>query len=131
MYGFCESLRASEMYTPGVSSATGVSGGAINAVCLAAGISVAPGSTFRMAFLEALRRKANTSTAVYEALDAALPARFDAAAIAGRARIAVVEVEDARAPWRARAPIVVDAFESRTDLIEGVCASAHIPFLMK
>ena len=128
MYGFCEALRTSPERFSGGSTATGVSGGAINAVCLASGVSVAPDSDFITVMKQTLRRRgSNTTLAVREALDATLPDDV-AAQISGRAIVAMVEANGG--PWRWSKPLLASEFESKEDVIGAVCASAHLPFLM-
>lgn len=127
MYGFCNALQRSEMWMPGASSATGVSGGAINAVCLAAGIDVSPSSLYQSELRAALKRKPSAPVdAIRRALEACLPHDV-ATRLQGRARLAVVLAEG---PWRERRPILVDTFDDKEDVIGAVCASAHLPYLM-
>jgi hypothetical protein len=127
MYGFCNALQHSELWTPGVSCATGVSGGAINAVCLAADVDISPSSIYQAELRAALKRRPKgTGLAIRSALDAALPHDV-ASRIQGRARIAVVL---AKGSWRERRPIIIDRFEDKEDVIGAVCASAHLPYLM-
>jgi hypothetical protein len=122
MYGFCDALRTSDMLSP-TSCFTGVSGGAINAVCLAAGVSVARGSTFRETMAQSVRKQ-NTIESIRTALEAALPDDVTTN-IAGRVRIAVIDLEADRST-----PVLIDAFDDKADLIGAVCASAHLPFIM-
>ena len=100
------------MWTHGESIATGVSGGAINAVLLAAGVDVSPASCYQTELRAALKRhKGNTTPAVRSALDAALPENV-AAEISGRARIAVVKADGTS--WASRRPLLIDTFEDTT-----------------
>lgn len=126
MYGFCDALRTSDRWTDGVSIATGVSGGAINAVCLAANVAVAPGSTYQ----DALRAEIRSGDIIYAircALEEALPNNV-ASKISGRARVAIVKADGSS--WRSRQVLLVDQFRDKEDVISAVCASAHLPFLM-
>lgn len=128
MYGFCETLRTSDLFTAGASTTTGVSGGAITAVCLQAGVSLSPDSEFQRALRAALKRKgSNTTLAIRDALDAALPSDV-ATRIGGRARIAIVRADGTA--WRTRQPRLFETFEDKADVIGAVCASAHLPYLM-
>lgn len=128
MYGFCEALRTSNLYDSSASTCTGVSGGAINAVCLAADVSVAPEAKFITTVKQTLRRRnSNMILAIREGLNETLPDDV-ATRISGRTTIAVVEADFS--PSGSRKPLLVDQFESKEDVIGAVCASCHLPFLM-
>ena len=74
MYGFSDALRTSDLWSAGSSTVTGVSGGAIGAVCIATGVDLSPSATFQSELRSALRQcGGNTSDAIRRALDVALP----------------------------------------------------------
>ena len=128
MYGFSDALRTSDLWSAGSSTVTGVSGGAIGAVCIATGVDLSPSATFQSELRSALRQcGGNTSDAIRRALDVALPDDV-ARRVSGRARVALVRADGQ--PWRSRKPTLVELYEDKEDVIGAVCASAHLPYLM-
>ena len=131
MNGFADALRESSMFTPGVSRTTGVSGGAIAAVCMQAGVSLAPDSDFQHAMRAAkAERKPSQLHVIQQALEDTLPSDV-ATRINGLAVVATAEYDGSL--WgtvRNARPVLFDRFDDKADVIGAVCASCMMPFVM-